>query len=500
MLTDSQKDQLRDRVLDLLADVGIRVEHEGMQRDLLTMGCKLSPAGRVRFPRRVVDTFVASQCRTQAEDDERERFLLNFGIVDWGHFLFWTDNWQREAEALQRGVRTGVFDCGPTKYYDYRTGQAVPVDTDVFVQMKKWAQTAPEVGYISTWYRQDLPPQTERIESLVLALRYTDKVGGIEAIYPEVIKYLQAIGEIITGKPNESAYLAGSLCMTPPLIMDHRSAEEAVERARRKVRRYHVASMITIGMNTPVTLASPIVMMAAEILGGMICAYSQDPEAESTGRMLASVTDMRNAQVSYATAECTLVNVAVKELFDAHFGGHMRVDPFFIPSARRPGLQATYESFAGAMRLARLLGLPQIGYPGVGTLDNGGTGSPTQAVLDLEIRKAQFMPEEIELSDETLPWDEVCERIEKEQDFFTSDHTLAHFRELATSPVFRTGCSEATGWLGDEKAILDRCDEMWREQLRTWTPPASLSDDQYRALDGVVADARRELLSLQYEG
>jgi trimethylamine:corrinoid methyltransferase-like protein len=249
-----------------------------------------------------------------------------------------------------------------------------------------------------------------------------------------------------------------------------------------------------------VTLASPVVMMAAEILGGMICAYSQDPEAESTGRMLASVTDMRNAQVTCATAECTLVNVAVKELFDAHFGGHIRVDPFFTPAARRPGLQATYEGFAGATRVAKLLGRPEIGYPGVGTLDNGGTGSPTQAVLDLEIRKAQFMPETIEISDDTLPWNEIRESIEKEQDFFTSDHTLSHFRELFTSPVFRTGTSAAGGWAGDEKAILDQCDEMWREQLKAWTPPTTLSDDQYRALVRVVEDAKRELLALRYEG
>ena len=53
-----------------------------------------------------------------------------------------------------------------------------------------------------------------------MALDYTDKFDGIEAIYPEVIKYLCEISEIVSGVPGDSRYLSGSECFTPPLIYE----------------------------------------------------------------------------------------------------------------------------------------------------------------------------------------------------------------------------------------------------------------------------------------
>ena len=495
LLTDPQKEALRDKVLDLLWTVGMRVEHENIEADLVRLGCGISPSGRVRIPRELIEEFVVSQLRTRARDEDEDRWLSRFGIIDWGHFLLWTNRRAEEEAKMREGVRTSVFDCGPTKYYDYPTGRALPVDTAIFTTIKKWAHTVPEVGYTSTWYRQDVPPETERVESLALALKLTDKVGGIEAMCPSHIKYLQAIGEVITGRPNENAYICGSQCIMPPLIFDSRAAEETVERAVRKVRRYHVASMITVGINTPVTPAAAIVIMAAEILGGMICTFSQDPEADITGRMLASIADMRNARITYATPECSIVNVGVKELFQAHFGGHIRVDGFFITAARRPGLQAVAECYAGAARLARLLGLREIPYPGVGSLDNGGVGSPTQAVLDIEIKKSEITARHITVGEDAIPWDDILERVEERKDFLSSEHTLRNFRALWTSPLFRTDGPPASEWAADEKAILDKCDQMWRENLKSYSPP-QLSEDKIRALDRIVAEARRDLLKV----
>jgi len=495
MLTDIQKEFLRDKVLELLARTGMRIEHKKMVKDLLARGCEESPVGRVRIPRQLIEELAASQRRSQAEDAEKEKFLNCFGVIDWGNFLFWTNRWEEEREKMRHGVRTSIFDCGPTRYYDYPSAMVRPVDTDIFIQMKKWAEVVPEIGYTSTWYRQDVPQEIERIDSLVLALKYTDKVGGIEAMIPAHIKYLIEIGEILTGRPNETAYICGSQCITPPLVFDRRSAEETVERVRRNVHRFHVASMMSVGMNTPVTPAAAIVAMAAEVLGGMVAVFVQDPEADITGRMLASIVDMRNAQVTSATVEATLINIAVKELFDTFWGGHLRVDSFFTVCAKRPGLQAVYESFAGGQRFARLLGLSDINYPGVGSLDNGGVGSPTQAVLDLEIRKSQFIPETIQVDEESIPFEEMCTLIEEEKDFLTSEHTLQNMRKLWSSRLFRTDDPATGQWAGDEKAILDECDRIWREQVETYTPlerPA----DQLKALDDVVARAKKELLGV----
>jgi len=129
----------------------------------------------------------------------------------------------------------------------------------------------------------------------------------------------------------------------------------------------------------------------------------------------------------------------------------------------------------------------------MGTLDNGGVGSPTQLMLDMEIRRSQFaLKESVEVSEETLVFDEVCQRINTGETFLTSDHTLDHFRELWTSSLFPLTVPEAAGPASDEKRILDLCEERWRANVERWQPP-ELPADKLRALGALLVRARKEL-------
>ena len=348
MLSIKEKEVLKEKVYNLLWEVGMKVENEEIVARLLKNGCKEGPSGRIRIPKEKIEEMVKYQKKTQKQDDEDQRLHYRCG-VDWAHSIIW----KRQKDIMRKRLETefmmSAFDCGPTKYYDYGEKKIKPVDTEIFIEMMKFAQSTPEIGYISTWYRhQGVHEKIERIDSLILGLKYTDKLDGIESIYPEQIKYLKEIGEIMGDSPENTPYLAGSQCITSPLILDRRSAAEMVERAKRGIKRYHIASMVTIGINTPVTLAGAIVMGAAEILGGMVAAHSQDRDADLSGRMIASVVDMKNGNVTYTGPEPAMVNIGVKELFDEFFGGHLWVEVFLSPYAKRPGLQAVYENFYGA--------------------------------------------------------------------------------------------------------------------------------------------------------
>lgn len=491
MLSAEKKDVLKSKVYGLLWEEGMKIENDEITAAMLKHGCEESPSGRVRIPAKLIDEMAAYQKKTQQADNDDQRLHFRCG-VDWAHHIVWNRRQQAARDELAGRFLMSAFDCGPTTYYDHPQARAVPVNTDIFVEMKKFAQATPEIGYVSTWYRQNVSPHIERIESLILGLKYTKKLDGIEAIYPQVIKYLVEISEILTDRPGDSSYLAGSECITSPLILEQRSAEDIVERARRGVRRYHVASMPTIGVSTPVTIAGSIVMTAAEILGGMVACYVMDPESDLSGRAIALVVDMRNANNTPTGPEPALVNLAVRELFDTWWGGHLWVEVFFSPYAKRPGLQAVYENFYGGWRYAKLLGDPTIPYPGMGTLDNGGMGSPTQFMLDMEIRKSQFaMAEQIAVNDDTLAFEDICQATREDKDLLNSDHTLRHFRELWMSPVFLTENPAAGGWAGDEKAILDTCDAMWRENVTKWQPP-EWPADKLSALDKVLAAAKKE--------
>jgi len=262
MLSPTESESLRDNTCRLLWEAGMKIENERIRSAMLETGCQQAPSGRIRIPAKLVEEMAACQKRTQEEDRCDQELHLRCGI-DWAHHVIWHNKQEEMRRALEGRLLMSAFDCGPTTYYDYANERLVPVDTGVFITAKKFAQATPEIGYTSTWYRHDVPPSTERIDSLVLALKHTDKVDGIEAIDPPLIKYLKEISEIITERPGDSSYLAGSECITSPLILERRSAEDIVERKARGIHRYHVASMPTIGVSktrlAPNCSCSPLV-------------------------------------------------------------------------------------------------------------------------------------------------------------------------------------------------------------------------------------------------
>jgi trimethylamine:corrinoid methyltransferase-like protein len=204
---------------------------------------------------------------------------------------------------------------------------------------------------------------------------------------------------------------------------------------------------------------------------------------------------MRTADAASAGPEAVMVTMGVKRLFEDHFGGHLWAETYFSPSTNRPGLQTVYQNFYSGMGRAKLSGNPDIPYPGMGTLDNGGVGSPTQFMLDMEIRKSQFeLKSDVEVSEETLAFDDILRHVESGETFLASEHTVEHFRDLWTSPLFPLSSPEAAAGGGaDEKRILDLCEDQWRANLENWEPP-ELPGETLRELEGVLAEASDELL------
>ncbi|MFH1615592.1 MAG: trimethylamine methyltransferase family protein [Planctomycetota bacterium] len=485
MLSESKLQQLRDRVYKMLAEVGFLIESEALTQIMLKKGCTISPFGRTRIPKEIIDEMVQFQKTGQISDAQDQELLYLCG-PDWAHHIIWHKQQNRIRSELKRRLLMSAFDCGPTRYYHYEQQKLLPVDTDVFIKAKKFAQATPEIGYISTWYRQDVPPKMERLESLVLGLKYTDKLDGVEAIYPQVIKYLVEASQIITGKTGDSSYLAGSECITSPLIMGTRSAEDILERERIGVARYHVATMPTIGVSTPVTMSSAVVLMAAEILGGMTICWCVDPESDISGRAICSILDMRTALPHCTGPETTVANLTTKALFDAFWGGQCWVEIFLSPHAIRPGLTAVCENLLGGLRAGKMLNIPAMPYPGMGTLGDGGIGSFEQFILDREIRNAQHsMKSDFDLDD--FPFDEYCRAIENKTEFLSHEHTLNHFKELWSSDVLIP--MEGSQ---DEKNILDKAHQKVQEAINSWQP-TDFPQERMKALEKMLRKAGKEL-------
>lgn len=494
MLTEENKAMLKDKVYQLLWDVGMNLEHDEIIKIMLKAGCKLSSNGRLIIPKEIINEFISSQEKTQSQDDDDQSLHIHYGPgVAWTHFILYTGKKEEMKKKIGAEFKTSIFGSGPTKFYDYPSNRVLAIDTEIFIEMMKFAQSTPQIGYVAPFYRHDIPAPIERIDSLILGLKYTDKRGGFDVMYPNQIKYIKEISDIVFPDAlGKAPYLYGAIAVICPLIMSERSLEDLMERKRCNIRRYRIATMPAIGINSPITIAGSIIQATAEQVGGMVVAYCMDSGGEISSRIIANSADWRNIASTSLGPEATYVNLGVKELIDSCFGGHMWVETFFASSANVPGLQTVYENFYGAYRYAKLTGIADVPYPGLGNLGYMGICSPTQAVLDIEIKKSQFdVKNKIEVNEETMNFGELCSTILEGKEFLASEHTLKHCREIWKSDIFLNEIREK--WAGNEKSILDKCDQIWRENIKNYQAP-SISNDKIKALDTLLDRAKKELL------
>jgi trimethylamine:corrinoid methyltransferase-like protein len=246
LLTADEIAVLRDQAVSLITEVGLKVDHEAVQQLLLAAGCTLAPDGRVRFPASLVADFVALQEARRAE--ERTAAQLEASPVA-----------AADTRPRLSGLMGGAFSPGPTRYYDYDTGQTLPVSTALAADMMRLAEATPEIFRVAPWFRQDIASagkhrRASAVDDLVFALKLTRKTAGLDALNPAEVKYLAEISEIVTGRPGDSSYVGGSQCMTPPLNLGHRAAQEMLERRQHNVPRFYVATMAMVGASAPVDL------------------------------------------------------------------------------------------------------------------------------------------------------------------------------------------------------------------------------------------------------
>ena len=186
-----------------------------------------------------------------------------------------------------------------------------------------------------------------------------------------------------------------------------------------------------------------------------MAAFAVSPEADLNGTSAATAIDMATGNAAMNTPETALVDVGVKELFDARFGGHVTAHVRYAAAAKVPGLQAVYENFFATVASNRLLA-SNTTYTGNGNLDMARLGSPEQAILDIEVRNAlAHLDQHVDVSEETVPFDLICEQALAGSGFLETEHTLRHCREMWTPQLF---LRRITGpdWDGSEAAILAR--------------------------------------------
>jgi len=472
ILDRDQIDQILNAVLEILRDVGMRIESTVILERLAALGAKVDFRSQiVKFPYNLVEETLQWQRKNTSSD------VTTDVIKQWRHIKFGD---KKHFSAHVDGARTF--------FYDWEKGIRRRATREDLIKMIHLCDSLQEIGTVGLLLvNSESDPRIEVIESLVLLLHHTSKPGRVGILLPEQAKYIAEIGGLCEGSSPDNRFMGNDPNTTSPLILGKRAAECMLE-----LMKYLPVIVITCpiaGINTPVTAAGNIVIACAEIIGVWIAARSVKPDQAVYGGVCSGVFDRKEMKTCLSTPETILQDSGTFQVFKRICGEGLVV-PVGVGyiDAKLPGIQATWEKMFKASALSQMTGIEfHIEEPEL--LDTGQVFSPTQLMLCLEMDKGIWrFSRGINVSDETIALD-VIKHVGVGKSFIGQKHTIKNFRKHLWSPSL----FDRTFWKEEkEEKILRMADERWRISLKDYTPPV-IDPDLSKSLKNIVKRARKEL-------
>jgi len=455
-LEDHELERINARSLDLLEEVGVRIDHEEITRRLLAAGCRELPSGMIAFPRELV-----AECVAQAPSTVR---LAGVGgeiteIGPGGAIVFWTGNAINIVEGRE---------CRPIREPD-------------FIALTRLADALDRVHAAVGPNLSEIPAQFRDFVACRLLAQHTRKHLRPCIYTPRGGRAICEMGEVLAAPHSlrERPVVSFGYTIVSPLHWSEPGLEMFAQTSG-----FGAPMMInaepTAGATSPVTLGGTLMLANAEALSGVVIVQTLEPGRPCVFNLgFAHAMDMREGITRTGAPENGLVGAAGAELAGFHglpSASWMSTESMFADE------QAAYEKMTVGLMHA-LAGVNIIW--GVGQLESQRTLCPEMMVIDDEIaavalRAARGVP----VDDDALAYDVVAQ-MGAEPDYLAHPHTLARFREEIFLP--------ALGFVGRRERWQDAgaltTVERARERVR-----AILAAPEPRRLE---PDVERELLAIE---
>lgn len=470
-LTDEQINLMKERVFDLLADSGVKLDPHPELFDLLAaVGADVNrESGMVKFPRRVMKALLA---------------------LAPGSFKLGARN-PENSLALSRpdGTFYGRSAGGCPGWIDPETGAHEKVTT---AKLGGWARLInhlEDINLLSMLFCDDVPVETADVHALAVLLKHTDKSIWVQPYSSDSLDYLISLGQAAAGggeKLASNPVISMIVCSLTPRTFKTMDLEAIMKSAKGGVP-IQACSLPGAGGTSPVTLPGTVLLATAEILAMAAMAQAVKPGLPVVGCPIIFSTDMstgRSLQSSVESmrAACMAVQL-IKKVFGlpTHNYGTGSDSPIVDE-------QAAAES---AMLAAWMAASGQDILGGAGQLEVATTASPLQLILDNEIvAMARRMVLPVHLNDEQLAWD-VIAQTPPGQHFMTSEHTLKHCREGFSPNNFIRMTRDA--WVRSEgKPLMERIRADYKRMMGMENTAAA-SSELAREIDAIVKAADKRL-------
>lgn len=463
LVSDKIVDELGEKVLDVLSNVGILCQNEEIISSLRQEGAKVS-GDRVFFPKEMSKRLL-QQVRVESEGSsfgKQERFY--------------------EPPLPELGCQVAQF------FFDYASEQRRSGNSKDFIELIKLGSVLhPESSMGHSLLLTDVPPIIEPLKASILLAEYAPNPGPVFAWNVAQADYLSEMGEIY-GKENWFTW--GAICFSHPFRFDKDVADRFVHIVR-SGQTAGLTAMPVAGVTTPITASGFIVVASAEIFATWLSARSLNPSVPLGGSIWGGTIDMKTGEISYSSFDALFYSFALSEFMFKWTGKFIPVGGGEYCDAKYPGYYAALEKAYKAMAIAAFTGVhPSIGQ---GMLENGKTICPEQLLLERELTKGiGIFARQIDITKSPVLLSDIFDvGIGLNKTYLEMEYTFYHFNEHLWCPEIM----RRSGWDGPQadKAVLAKMHEKVLDLKRRYRKP-EVDPDKLHKMRELVNKAKSRLL------
>ena len=398
-----QIEYVHKNTLKLLEKTGVRVDSEQARNTFLRAGCKSLGDARVAIPGEIIDAAIETAPASIDIFNRRGEKAFTLG----------------ENQPCRFGV--GVTNLW---WEEPETNAIVPFSRKHVVQACRLAERLTHYDVVSTpGVIQDMPTEVSELYATLEMIANCEKPLVLLVAEADAFRKSLDLAQHLCGDLAESPFIIPYFNPVTPLVLNAETSEKvllAVERGLPII--YSNYGMA--GATTPITAASALVTLNAELLAGLVYTQLLKSGAPVILGSLPAMFDMRNMTSIY-TPQTMLLNLACAEMM-----AYYKI-PHAGTSGSGPGWGADL-SAAGALWMNHLTScMGKVGLaPFVGGNFDSLVFSPAKVVYaDEIIRQTCLFQQGISLNDETIALEQI-EDIGPGGNFLASDLTLRLFHEM----------------------------------------------------------------------
>lgn len=438
MLTEHEVERIHEGTLDILASTGMKVDDERSRDILREGGCLVDHENqRVKFPPDLVQ-WAIEQCP--------------------GTFTVKARN---PEHSLEFGGNTTYFSSFPGfTWLDLDTQERREATVEECARLVRLCDALPMVHTICqpVAHLGDKPPQIELEWIHATELRNTDKTI-LGTAFGGSSKWLVKMVEVADQQT------LGGICIASPLTIPRDQAQGILDYAE-SGNPLQMLSGPSRGATGPATMAGTLVLQNAEILAGTVLAELANPGVGVLYTAYATPMDMRFGSMASGSIDVGIMAVGAAQI--ARFY-HMPSGVFFpMTDAKLPDPQAAYEKHLQTM-LCVLAGIHYL-MP-IGGLENEGTHSPAQMVIDNEVcNMIGQVLDGIKVNDEHLAVDLIKDVGPIPGNYLKTKHTRQHWQDGYKIPQVSVREGYKAWVAGGKKGVVEHATEIAREIMENHNP------------------------------